>query len=562
MTPLLLLLLALVPGIILLYFILFMDRSEKEPLGLVMFIIFLGAVSVAPAAFLEVVLQKLPIHFSSPVTQVIFLSFFQVAWVEELLKLSVVMIFAWRSKDFNEENDGIVYVGASALGFAMLENVFYVMSSGMMTGILRSMTAMPLHCFTGILMGYYVGLAKMTEDKKARKQKILKGFLLAFFIHGIYDSLALSQTPAALIILPLIAALVVMGFNVMKKGRALSLARQEQLAGIQTDETVSTGIPAIQPAPEFQLWKVIVSRILLSSSALFWIMITLAIFFPSTQTKSQTLEILMGGVMFSFLPIFIGVILEISYRRKTKVFQKYREASIPEQYRQEYETKRTFSINKDTSSSVPDSIPSWSNIPGKSYQANFPHPSNLYPPGHWWRIIVSRTFLVLSGLLWAVLVLVVVSSAPSSGLRIQQAFLIGIIVTLFPTFISIILEDSSGKRKKIFNWMQTIRSVETITAKDIALSPPNQTWKISISRFLFGSCMIAWVLTFLGEGKLQAESTSQTDFASTFVGMIILTIIPVALAIILEKSYQKRKKRFWIERNYVPLIRRKFISLF
>jgi len=69
-------------------------------------------------------------------------------------------------------------------------------------------------------------------------------------------------------------------------------------------------------------------------------------------------------------------------------------------------------------------------------------------------------------------------------------------------------------------------------------------------------------LAFLGEGKLQAESTSQTDFASTFVGMIILTIIPVALAIILEKSYQKRKKRFWIERNYVPLIRRKFISLF
>ena len=128
MNTLLLLILAITPSFILLYFILFMDRHEKEPLGLVIKIMLLGAMSVAPAIVMEYIMGMLPIYSQGQFTRAVMISFVQVAWVEELCKLGVVLLFAWNNKNFNEENDGIVYVGSSAIGFAMLENIFYVLS--------------------------------------------------------------------------------------------------------------------------------------------------------------------------------------------------------------------------------------------------------------------------------------------------------------------------------------------------------------------------------------------------------------------------------------------------
>ncbi len=226
---LVLLLLALVPGILFLFYILYMDRNEPEPLLYILFILVMGALSCLPAAFIESVLLNIPVFNSGGMIGAALQSFVVIAPVEELCKLAVVLIFVWRNKNFNETNDGIVYAGTTALGFAMFENVFYVFENGISVGILRSVTAIPLHLFSGVLMGYFVGLAKFS-DKPNKIRIILRGFLIAVFFHGIYDTFALSGTWIAIMIILVIIVLSVAGIRMVNKGRKLSLSESNRLS--------------------------------------------------------------------------------------------------------------------------------------------------------------------------------------------------------------------------------------------------------------------------------------------------------------------------------------------
>ena len=65
-----------------------------------------------------------------------------VSLVEESVKLLAVWR-AYRSPEFDEVMDGIVYCATAALGFASVENVFYVLSVGVETGIFGSFCLFP-----------------------------------------------------------------------------------------------------------------------------------------------------------------------------------------------------------------------------------------------------------------------------------------------------------------------------------------------------------------------------------------------------------------------------------
>ena len=141
------------PALAFLVLILALDRREPEPLALVLKVIGLGAVSAIPAAIVEMVLEGLPLFSLTGIAGAAAVAFIQVAPVEEACKLAVVLLYAWRKPAFNEENDGIVYAGASAIGFALLENVIYVARLGLGTGAARAFSAIPLHVFTAVLVG-------------------------------------------------------------------------------------------------------------------------------------------------------------------------------------------------------------------------------------------------------------------------------------------------------------------------------------------------------------------------------------------------------------------------
>lgn len=122
--------------------------------------------------------------------------------VEETVKLLAVRLFAYRKPRFDAVIDGAVYGAVAGLGFATIENVLYITQhlSGALSGQLieeiiagSDITATralagPGHVIYSAFAGYYLGLAKFNEEYTI--PIILKGVIIAAFIHATYNTLA------------------------------------------------------------------------------------------------------------------------------------------------------------------------------------------------------------------------------------------------------------------------------------------------------------------------------------------------------------------------------------
>lgn len=181
-----LLLLALAPIVVILIYIYVKDKYEKEPIGLLLKNFFLGAVvSIIITLVLGFAANMIfPITDEKSILQQFVKAFFVVALVEEFSKYFIVKYYAQKKTDFNEPFDGIVYAVAVSMGFAALENVLYVSQYGVTTGLTRAFTAVPAHATFGILMGYFMGKAKFSNN---RVKYNLLGLLIATLFHGAYD---------------------------------------------------------------------------------------------------------------------------------------------------------------------------------------------------------------------------------------------------------------------------------------------------------------------------------------------------------------------------------------
>ena len=181
--------LAIVPALIIVIYFYRKDRAKPEPKGIIIRIFLLGLLSTVPAIFIELGIDELR-GFLNPYYRIlypVFKAFIVAGLVEESLKLFIVKKYAFRKKCFDEVMDGIVYTVVAGMGFACLENVLYVMGSGITVGILRAFTSIPMHASVSVIMGYWIGMAKFSSDRGSRFKLILKGFLLAVLFHGLYD---------------------------------------------------------------------------------------------------------------------------------------------------------------------------------------------------------------------------------------------------------------------------------------------------------------------------------------------------------------------------------------
>ncbi|WP_204345950.1 YhfC family glutamic-type intramembrane protease [Psychroserpens algicola] len=181
-----LLLLAIAPIFIIILYVYFKDKYDKEPKGLLLASFLLGAiVSIVVTTIIYLGFDiLLPLNDSFSVPQQFVKAFLVVGLTEEFSKYIIVRFFAQPKKAFNEPFDGIMYAVMVSMGFAATENVFYVLESGYITGFLRAFTAVPAHATFGILMGYFMGKAKFS---KFRIRLNLLGLLLAVTFHGFYD---------------------------------------------------------------------------------------------------------------------------------------------------------------------------------------------------------------------------------------------------------------------------------------------------------------------------------------------------------------------------------------
>ena len=188
-----LLTLSILPSIlIILYF--YKKDKEKEPLNTLMKAFVYGLLTIILALFLEimvmfiisVIFDQLPKGLFSDIFLLFSFAFIVAAMVEEYMKYLVVKRMA-RDPNFNQVYDGIIYGITGALGFATLENIFYVLGGGsdsqFLIAFVRGILAVPMHAVTGGIIGYLYA-NNIYLGKRSEATKLLK---LPILIHGTYN---------------------------------------------------------------------------------------------------------------------------------------------------------------------------------------------------------------------------------------------------------------------------------------------------------------------------------------------------------------------------------------
>jgi protease PrsW len=175
------LILAIAPPLLIAYYIYKKDKYDIEPRKLIIKSFLFGCLSIIPAIILELIFNE------SLFPNLFIYVMIGIALIEEGLKYFFLKRYLYNKDDFNEPMDGIVYAVMISMGFALVENVGYVYSNQgieIQVAIMRMFTAIPLHAACGIIMGYYVGMAKFNDNKELL---LMKGLGLATLIHGLYD---------------------------------------------------------------------------------------------------------------------------------------------------------------------------------------------------------------------------------------------------------------------------------------------------------------------------------------------------------------------------------------
>jgi RsiW-degrading membrane proteinase PrsW (M82 family) len=176
---------ALAPGAAIMLYIYLKDKHEREPLSLLLISFLYGILST-----LVTLTVSLPVNFvlvleKGDLVHEFFDAFLKVALVEEFSKFIFVRFILFRNKNFNEPFDGIVYAVMVSMGFATFENIIYVFQYGFETGILRMFTAVPAHATFGVMMGYFLGKAKFSQQNRFALSVI--ALIAATVFHGAYD---------------------------------------------------------------------------------------------------------------------------------------------------------------------------------------------------------------------------------------------------------------------------------------------------------------------------------------------------------------------------------------
>ena len=181
-----LLLSALAPVAAVIIYVYVKDKYEKESKRyLTLAFVLGGIVSIIITTILYMFFDLfLPLPDDYSIWQQFVKAFFVVGFIEEFSKYIMVRGFLQPRKVFNEPYDGIIYAVMVSMGFAAVENIMYVLQGGMNVALLRAFTAIPAHATFGIIMGYYMGKAKFSQNRHLWN---LVGLFTAVLFHGAYD---------------------------------------------------------------------------------------------------------------------------------------------------------------------------------------------------------------------------------------------------------------------------------------------------------------------------------------------------------------------------------------
>lgn len=232
MKSLILFILAIIPAVALCIYIYRKDRTEKEPVALLLKLFLLGALITVPTSIVEGITEPVingmfsvygevdSLPFSLYVIYQFIYNTFGIALVEEGMKWFVMTRTTRKNSNFNSLFDGVIYSVFVSLGFAALENIMYIFNSdsfadGFSIALARFFTSVPGHMFFSVAMGYCYSmwhvyeLARQCESAYVSngivRQKgmpfdgekwLRRSIIYPTAIHGIWDFLCSDRLPS------------------------------------------------------------------------------------------------------------------------------------------------------------------------------------------------------------------------------------------------------------------------------------------------------------------------------------------------------------------------------
>lgn len=235
---------AVVPSLLLLWYIYARDRNP-EPRGLLLKTFLLGAAICVPVVPVAMGLESMGKGWEVGVWGTALVqAFLGAAIPEEGFKYLVLRRYVWSKPAFDEPLDGVVYGATASLGFATLENILYVGDGGMEVAVLRALTAVPQHAFTGIIMGAFLGRARFARDATERFGLLASALGVAILLHGAYDAVLMTHSGYALLALPVLLLEVYWGRGLYK---------QLQLEQLQAASPGPVGVVMTEAAEEVRV---------------------------------------------------------------------------------------------------------------------------------------------------------------------------------------------------------------------------------------------------------------------------------------------------------------------
>ena len=213
------LLITILPSLLIVAFFVKSDRFP-EPTSQIIKIFMFGVFWCIPAFLINTELSY--IYANTEIDEALISSFLTAAPVEEVLKFTVLYSLVYKMKDFNEPIDGIVYGVTVSLGFATLENIYYVYflsdyfdTTSQSLALLRSFSAIPAHGIFGATMGYF--FMKYAFIKKENNLALC--MIVPILLHGAYNYFAYNFFIIALLIVIISWILVLGAFSRLKKSQ-------------------------------------------------------------------------------------------------------------------------------------------------------------------------------------------------------------------------------------------------------------------------------------------------------------------------------------------------------
>jgi len=254
---------AIVPMLLFLLAVWWLDRYEREPLWMVGATFLWGAVGGALLAIvfsllldtsLSLVLAGDAREAAGPVLVA--------PLVEEITK-GCILLLLFRHRLFDNATDGFVYGSATGLGFGMTENFLYFSMVAWQgdplafagTMFARTLFSAPLHAMASGMFGAALGLAKFRRSLPARLTIPLIGLGAGMLLHFAWNASAVTAQMTEQIA-PMITAFVGLPvvFCILFCLLQLSMLHEKAIIGRQLKEEADKGLLPPSYVPILQSW--------------------------------------------------------------------------------------------------------------------------------------------------------------------------------------------------------------------------------------------------------------------------------------------------------------------